>query len=153
MCIHQVSIFGLLIINYAFKILKKITGTTGLPKPAVIKHLRYFSGAAFFEFAGLKEKDVILCPLPIYHANGTVLGIGGAICLGATVVLRKKFSASNFWKECINLKNILVNIFNIKTNLYSFFKRHPVQVHEFYIRWRNMPLSSQPATFGFRSPT
>ena len=39
--------------------------------------------------------------MPIYHGNGTILGVGCAICSGATVVLRKKFSASNFWKECI----------------------------------------------------
>jgi solute carrier family 27 fatty acid transporter 1/4 len=39
--------------------------------------------------------------LPIYHGNGTIIGVGAAIVNGATVVLRKKFSASNFWKECI----------------------------------------------------
>jgi acyl-CoA synthetase (AMP-forming)/AMP-acid ligase II len=33
---------------------------------------------------------------------GGLIGVGSALCIGATVVLRKKFSASNFWKECIH---------------------------------------------------
>jgi acyl-CoA synthetase (AMP-forming)/AMP-acid ligase II len=39
--------------------------------------------------------------LPIYHSNGCVLGIGSAIVSGATVVLRRKFSATQFWQDCI----------------------------------------------------
>jgi acyl-CoA synthetase (AMP-forming)/AMP-acid ligase II len=47
---------------------------------------------------------VVYCTLPIYHANGGLIGIGMALVSGATVVLRKKFSASNFWKDCIEYK-------------------------------------------------
>jgi len=39
--------------------------------------------------------------LPIYHASGNTIGVGAATISGATVVLRKKFSASNFWKDAI----------------------------------------------------
>jgi acyl-CoA synthetase (AMP-forming)/AMP-acid ligase II len=42
--------------------------------------------------------------LPIYHSNAGVIGIGAALISGATVVLRKKFSASNFWKDCVEYK-------------------------------------------------
>lgn len=78
------------------------SGTTGLPKPAVIRQNRYFGGGfSFFDAAGLTSSDVILVALPIYHGNGGLLGIGAAIVSGATVVLRKKFSASQFWRECI----------------------------------------------------
>jgi acyl-CoA synthetase (AMP-forming)/AMP-acid ligase II len=74
----------------------------GLPKPAIIKQSRYFGGGcSFFDAAGLKPHDIIFVTLPIYHGNGNILGIGSAICRGATVVLRKKFSATNFWKEAI----------------------------------------------------
>ena len=73
-----------------------------MPKPAVIKQTRYYGAATgFLKIAGLNTDDIIFCALPLYHSNGTLLGTGSAICLGATVVLRKKFSASNFWKECI----------------------------------------------------
>ena len=78
------------------------SGTTGLPKPAVIKHSRFFGGGIlFFTAARLTEKDVVYISLPIYHANGGIIGAGAALLSGATVVLRKKFSASNFWKDCI----------------------------------------------------
>lgn len=78
------------------------SGTTGLPKPAVIKHSRYCAGGfTFFNTAGLNTSDVIYITLPIYHANGAIIGVGTALVSGTTIVLRKKFSASNFWKEII----------------------------------------------------
>ena len=43
----------------------------------------------------------LLVTLPIYHGNGHFIGIGNTIINGVTVILRKKFSASNFWKEAI----------------------------------------------------
>jgi acyl-CoA synthetase (AMP-forming)/AMP-acid ligase II len=42
--------------------------------------------------------------LPIYHSNGGLIGIGAALISGATVVLRKKFSATTFWDECRTYK-------------------------------------------------
>ena len=81
------------------------SGTTGLPKPAVIKESRFLGGTmVFFELAGLTPNDVVLVTLPIYHGNGGIIGIGSAICSGATVVLRQRFSASKFWMECIQYK-------------------------------------------------
>ena len=81
------------------------SGTTGLPKPAVIKHNRFSAGGfSFFDAARLSADDVVLVTLPIYHGVGVIIGMGAAITSGATVVLRKKFSASNFWKECIQYK-------------------------------------------------
>lgn len=78
------------------------SGTTGLPKPAIIKHSRYIAGGfSFFQAAKLTTDDVFYVTLPIYHSNAGVIGIGAALISGATAVLRKKFSASNFWKDCI----------------------------------------------------
>lgn len=78
------------------------SGTTGLPKPAVIKHSRYISaGFSFFDVVGLTTDDVFFVTLPVYHSNAGFIGIGAALISGATVVMRRKFSASNFWKECI----------------------------------------------------
>ena len=39
--------------------------------------------------------------LPLYHTNGGVLGAGQMIFSGATLAIRDKFSASNFWTDCI----------------------------------------------------
>lgn len=81
------------------------SGTTGLPKPAVIKYNRYIAGGlTFSKSAYLGHNDRLLVSLPLYHANGGIIGMGTALVSGVTVVLRKKFSASNFWKECIYYK-------------------------------------------------
>lgn len=81
------------------------SGTTGLPKPAIIKHSRYIAaGFTFFDTCGLNTEDIFLVALPIYHSNAGMIGIGAALTSGATVVLRRKFSATNFWKECIQYK-------------------------------------------------
>ncbi|XP_068146680.1 LOW QUALITY PROTEIN: long-chain fatty acid transport protein 4 [Drosophila tropicalis] len=77
------------------------SGTTGLPKAAVITNLRYlFMTAGTFYMLRLRSDDIIYNPLPLYHTAGGIVGVGNALLNGSTVVLRKKFSASNFWKDC-----------------------------------------------------
>ena len=46
--------------------------------------------------------DVNYIPLPLYHSNGGILGVGTCLFKGATIVIRKKFSASRFFDDCIN---------------------------------------------------
>ncbi len=48
----------------------------------------------------MNKNDIIYVTLPIYHSNGAIIGVGSGLINGCTIVLRKKFSASNFWKEC-----------------------------------------------------
>uniref|UniRef100_A0A3Q0RNU9 long-chain-fatty-acid--CoA ligase n=1 Tax=Amphilophus citrinellus TaxID=61819 RepID=A0A3Q0RNU9_AMPCI len=76
------------------------SGTTGLPKAAVITHLQSLKAAAGFWAFGATEDDVIYVTLPLYHSAASLIGIGGTIELGATLVLKKKFSASQFWNDC-----------------------------------------------------
>jgi acyl-CoA synthetase (AMP-forming)/AMP-acid ligase II len=61
-------------------------------------------GYSFFDAAQLTTDDVFLVTLPIYHSNAGVIGIGATVISGATVVLRKKFSATNFFKDAIKYK-------------------------------------------------
>ncbi|XP_054739497.1 long-chain fatty acid transport protein 4 [Anastrepha obliqua] len=78
------------------------SGTTGMPKAAVINNLRYlFMASGIHHMLALKTSDVIYNPLPLYHTAGGILGIGNALVHGCTIAMRKKFSASNFWKDCI----------------------------------------------------
>ncbi|KAH8389699.1 hypothetical protein KR200_000188 [Drosophila serrata] len=77
------------------------SGTTGLPKAAVITNLRFlFMSAGSFYMLRMTSKDVVYNPLPLYHTAGGIVGVGNAILNGSTVVLRKKFSARNFWLDC-----------------------------------------------------
>ncbi|ROL43850.1 Long-chain fatty acid transport protein 3 [Anabarilius grahami] len=76
------------------------SGTTGLPKAAVITHRRLWAIAFFQSICGVKSDDVVYVCLPLYHSAGFAIGFGGAIDRGATVVLRSKFSSSQFWDDC-----------------------------------------------------
>lgn len=49
----------------------------------------------------LRLDDVLYDPLPLYHSAGGMVGVGQTLLRGITVVIRRKFSASNYWKDCI----------------------------------------------------
>ncbi|XP_073077217.1 long-chain fatty acid transport protein 6-like isoform X2 [Manis javanica] len=72
----------------------------GLPKAAVISQLQALKGSVGLWAFGCAADDIIYITLPLYHSSGSLLGIGGCIELGATCVLKKKFSASQFWNDC-----------------------------------------------------
>ncbi|MDZ4371244.1 MAG: long-chain-acyl-CoA synthetase [Phenylobacterium sp.] len=78
------------------------SGTTGLPKAARITHMRaqlYMRG--FAGATGATAKDRIYVTLPLYHATGGLCALGAALLNGGSVVLRRKFSATHFWKEIV----------------------------------------------------
>ncbi|XP_045634538.1 long-chain fatty acid transport protein 1 isoform X2 [Ursus americanus] len=78
------------------------SGTTGLPKAAIVVHSRYYRIAAFSHHAySMQVTDVLYDCLPLYHSAGNIMGVGQCLIYGLTVVLRKKFSASRFWDDCV----------------------------------------------------
>lgn len=76
------------------------SGTTGLPKAAVINHERLWLASFLQCVAGVRSDDIIYVYLPLYHSAGFLMGLCGSIEKGITVVLRRKFSASQFWDDC-----------------------------------------------------
>ena len=49
---------------------------------------------------GLNPEDVGYCHLPLYHSSGGQVATCSSLLFGTKTVIRKKFSASAFWKEC-----------------------------------------------------
>lgn len=81
------------------------SGTTGMPKAAVITTARFvFIAAAIHYLADFKHKDIFYTPLPLYHTAAGIMTAGQAIIFGSTVVIRKKFSASNYFQDCQKYK-------------------------------------------------
>ncbi|XP_040854904.1 solute carrier family 27 member 3 isoform X2 [Ochotona curzoniae] len=76
------------------------SGTTGLPKAARISHLKILQCQAFYQLCGAHQEDIIYLALPLYHMSGSLLGIVGCLGIGATVVLKSRFSAGQFWEDC-----------------------------------------------------
>ena len=78
------------------------SGTTGLPKAANVSHLRLMQWSHWF--AGLMDTqptDRMYDCLPLYHSVGGVVATGAVLVRGGTVVLREKFSASEFWQDIV----------------------------------------------------
>ncbi|XP_038222993.1 long-chain fatty acid transport protein 4-like [Zerene cesonia] len=78
------------------------SGTTGMPKAAVMKNSKYLLVAvATYHMLGLRAGDRMYNPLPLYHLAGGLVGTSAAIVDGVPSVLRTKFSATNYWLDCI----------------------------------------------------
>lgn len=79
------------------------SGTTGLPKAAVVTNQRFL--AAAFVFGEVLHEatadDVIYSCLPLYHGSAQWGGMGASLTTGATLALRRKFSASSFWPDVV----------------------------------------------------
>ncbi|XP_008289828.1 long-chain fatty acid transport protein 6 isoform X2 [Stegastes partitus] len=99
------------------------SGTTGLSKAARVGHLKAIASMAFFHMCGATSDDIIYITLPLYHMSASLLGIGGCIQLGATCVLKKKFSARQFWKDCVKHNVTVVQYIG---ELCRYLLKHPI---------------------------
>jgi len=77
------------------------SGTTGLPKAAILSNRRFLASSSLAHRAGLRctEQDRLYICLPLYHGTGLLIGAGAAFSSGASMFIRRKFSASNFLRE------------------------------------------------------
>ncbi len=78
------------------------SGTTGLPKAARLTHLRVQGMMrSFIAPCRFGPKDRIYITLPLYHGTGGICGVGAALNTGASMIIREKFSASQFWDDAV----------------------------------------------------
>ncbi|MDB5732946.1 MAG: long-chain-acyl-CoA synthetase [Variovorax sp.] len=76
------------------------SGTTGLPKAAVISHARWLiTGDVMEATMGVQAQDRFYCFLPLYHGAASLSAGSTALASGASVLLRRKFSRSEFWSD------------------------------------------------------
>jgi len=75
------------------------SGSTGLPKGAVLSHLAVTSGGENVTLGHkLTPDDRALCVLPIYHINGAMVTTSAPLVSGGSVVMPSRFSARNYWQ-------------------------------------------------------
>jgi len=78
------------------------SGTTGLPKAANMSHLRIQTMMhSFASSMKSTERDRMYVVLPLYHSAGGVCAIGSTLTVGGSVIIRRKFSATQFWDDCV----------------------------------------------------
>ena len=74
------------------------SGSTGLPKGAILSHRAVTRGGQ--NVAGghnLTKDDRALCVLPVYHINGAMVTVSAPLVSGGSVVMPERFRASTFW--------------------------------------------------------
>ena len=77
------------------------SGTTGNPKAARLPHVRVLTMmTGFSAAANATEKDRMYCVLPLYHSAGGVCAVGAVLTVGGAVIIRRKFSAREFFTDC-----------------------------------------------------
>ena len=79
------------------------SGTTGLPKAAVMRNQRVIGAGEIFGrlMHQATADDVIYVTLPLYHTSALCLGWGACLATGASMALRRRFSASRFWDDVV----------------------------------------------------
>ena len=78
------------------------SGTTGLPKACVISHLKSsIAGYVFSSSTNLVSDDILYITLPLYHSSALLISTGMLVHSGCQMYLKEKFSASQFWDDCV----------------------------------------------------
>lgn len=75
------------------------SGSTGLPKAALVTNRRYVIGYAGYglSLARLTPEDRLYVYLPFYHGNSTVVSLSAVLASGASFIIGEKFSRTKFW--------------------------------------------------------
>ncbi|ARN83573.1 long-chain-acyl-CoA synthetase [Methylocystis bryophila] len=78
------------------------SGTTGLPKAAIVSHRRLLNWALWFRGCiDAKSDDRMYNCLPMFHSVGGIIAIWPVLLAGGSVVIRKRYSSSAFWREVV----------------------------------------------------
>jgi fatty-acyl-CoA synthase len=73
------------------------SGTTSAPKAVVCSQGKLASqGSSLAAQRGLTKDDVLYCAMPLFHSNAVIAAWIPAVATGATLALRRRFSASGF---------------------------------------------------------
>ncbi len=77
------------------------SGTTGLPKAAIIIHYRFVGSGYTFGLlmAETTPNDTVYVPLPLFHGTALAVGWSTAFVRGAALAFCRKLSVSSFWDD------------------------------------------------------
>ena len=88
------------------------SGTTGLPKASIQKHRKIgvITLGLGMLLSSVRKEDTVYNCLPLYHATGLFFSWFAVIANGASIAIRKRFSASEFWSD-INKHNATIFVY------------------------------------------
>lgn len=77
------------------------SGTTGSPKAVCCSQGKIATqGLGLVYRVGLNDQDVCYASMPLFHSNAVITAWSPALGVGATIALKRKFSASAFISDC-----------------------------------------------------
>lgn len=102
------------------------SGTTGTPKGVMLTHGNIlYSSHIKTDHVPVEQGERALCVLPLFHSGGLNDLAFPSMYRGATIILRRKFSASEFW-ECV--ERYAVNAFYIVPTMWNILLKAPEAV-------------------------
>jgi acyl-CoA synthetase (AMP-forming)/AMP-acid ligase II len=87
--------------SHGFRILQEIedphilmytSGTTGIPKGAILSHRKTFFNALNADiFYNLTSRDIMIVARPLFHSGGLLVEAAPVLYKGGSLILRKRF--------------------------------------------------------------
>ncbi|MBI1261686.1 MAG: long-chain-acyl-CoA synthetase [Rhizobiales bacterium] len=106
------------------------SGTTGNPKAARISHARMLTMmVSWASNVNATEKDCMYSVLPLYHSAGGVCAVGTVLTVGGSLVIRRRFSASEFWDDAHKYKPTLFQYIGELLRYLNNTPPHPLERH------------------------
>ncbi len=77
------------------------SGTTGLPKAAILKNSSILTAMTWWGdmVVGMTVDDIIYITTPLFHSHGIKVAFAAALYRGSAIAIARKFSVSKFWDE------------------------------------------------------
>lgn len=121
------------------------SGSTGAPKAVRATQGRLAMHAGM----GFSSDDVLYCTMPLFHGNALSANVVPAIASGASIVLRRKFSASGFLPD---VRRYGVTYFNTVGRALSYILKTSPTEHDrdHRVKFALGPESSAPDIEAFR---
>jgi fatty-acyl-CoA synthase len=94
------------------------SGTTGVPKGAVLSHRKTFFNVLNSDiFYGLTSQDVMLIARPMFHSGGLLVESAPMLYKGGTLILRKRFRPQEILE---NIQKYRVTLLELPATVYQF---------------------------------
>ena len=98
------------------------SGTTGKPKGVLLTQANVMAGLeAVKRHFEMKPEDRSFCVMPLFHTNGLMFSTLPYLLAGATLILRKRFSASGFWPQ---IREARANIASVSPTILAMLLEH-----------------------------
>ena len=125
------------------------SGTTGKPKGVLLSQANVAAGITYVSGAfEMKPGDRTMCVMPLFHTNGLMFSTLPFLLVGGTVVMKKRFSATQFWNQ---LREAKVSTTSVSPTILAMLLEHEANapkaadIHLDYIKVASAPTSVELA--------